>query len=317
MPDTGYDAEQRGFASTIADFCAGHETASRSPAVAGEFPSATWDGLARLGVLGLTAPDSGAEPLDVVAAHEALGAGGCAGPLWSTALVAGVLAGSDLAGVVTGSLVASVGSPDRMPWAHRAELLFDGSGLTATGGVLRRAEDATAGPATVLLDFEPAARVEAARWSPVPVRSRARAVADLALGAYLTGSARRVLSDVTGYVRTRTQFRRTLAQFQAVAHPLAQCDAAIAAASALVRRAASRLPDEDRTGDAGIALGSAARAARRAVYQAHQSYGGVGFAEEGPLSWMGARIGRLSTLAEALWRQYPVQTLALREPGRR
>jgi alkylation response protein AidB-like acyl-CoA dehydrogenase len=111
-----------------------------------------------------------------------------------------------------------------------------------------------------------------------------------------------------------------LSQFQAVAHPLADCDSHLAAAAALVRRAASRLDPIDaadaqvRTAgfDAGVALAAAARASRLAVYQAHQGYGGIGFAAEGPLAWIGSRVGQLSTEAQQAWRTRPLSELLAR-----
>jgi alkylation response protein AidB-like acyl-CoA dehydrogenase len=314
MFEVDYDEQQRSYAQAISAFCADHAQAWTDPAAAAGIPAAFWAGLGDLGALGLTAPDSGAQPLDIVAAHEALGAGGAPGPLWQTALVAGALEGDDLDGVGSGRLVATVGSAAQMPWADRADLVFDASELGPEGGSLWRCESVHIGYEFVLLGHERAARVEFTRGAALVVTGQGSALAELALAAYLVGAGRRVMTDVVRYVRSRKQFRRVLAQFQAVAHPLAECDTRIAAAGALVRRAASRFATrpEGATGvrlDAGVALASAARASRQAVYQAHQAYGGIGYAEEGPLAWIGSRIGQLSTEAHARWRARPLDEL--------
>ena len=304
MFEVEYDEQQRSYAQTISAFCEDHPQAWSG---AYELPTDLWTGLGNLGALGLTAADSGAEPLDVVAAHEALGGGGCPGPLWQTALVVGALAGADRDAVASGRLVVTVGAPAQMPWADRADLMFDATELTPAGGTLWRCESVHIGREFALLGHERAARVDFTRGDALPVSQQVTALADLALAAYLVGAGRRVMTDVVRYVRARKQFRKALSEFQAVAHPLAECDTRIAAAAALVRRAASRF-DEHPSGpagvrlDAGVALASAARASRQAVYQAHQAYGGIGYAQEGPLSWIGSRIGQLSTEAHARWR---------------
>jgi alkylation response protein AidB-like acyl-CoA dehydrogenase len=310
MLDVGYDEQQRSYAQAIASFCAKHAEVWAAPSSASELSPALWTGLGELGVLGLTSAASGAEPLDVVAAHEALGAGGCPGPLWQTALAVGVLAGDDLDAVSAGSLIVTVGPLGRMPWARRADLVLDDTELRPDGGTLRRCESIEFGRDTTLIGFEPATSIQCTHGESLAVSSSAKALAELALAAYLVGAAHHVIAGVATYVRSRRQFRRMLSEFQAVAHPLAECDARVAAAAALVRRAASRITTEPSAlVDTSIALASAARAARQAVYQAHQAYGGIGFAEEGPLAWIGSRVAQLSTEAEALCRARPVSDL--------
>ena len=312
MLDVDYDQQQRSYAKVIAAFCADHAEVWSVPGLASELSPQRWAALGELGVLGLTAAGSGAEPLDIVAAHEALGGGGCAGPLWQTALVVGALAGEDLERVSSGRLVAAVGSPPQMPWAARADLVFDASGLRHDGGTLWCCESVEVVREMVLIGYEPAAEIRFRRGEALVVSASAKALAELALAAYLVGATRRVLAEVANYVGSRRQFRRALSEFQAVAHPLAECDARVAGASGLVRRAASRFDAAASSNtllDSGVALASAARASRQAVYQAHQAYGGIGFAEEGPLAWIGSRIAQLSTEAEALWRARPVENL--------
>jgi alkylation response protein AidB-like acyl-CoA dehydrogenase len=321
MPDTGYDEQQLAYAKVISAYCAEHDDAWTDPVAAAAIHPQLWAGLGELGVFGLTTADSGAQALDLVAAHEALGSAGCPGPLGPTALVvaalseAGGSAAEDIDALVSGRLLATVGTPERMPWATRADLVFD-----VDGARLWRCRQVEVVDETISLGYEPTARVRLTHDEPVEAGPRPTILAELARAAYLVGAGRRIITDVVEYVRTRRQFHRALSQFQAVAHPLADCDSHLAAAAALVRRAASRLDQIDaadaqvRTAgfDAGVALAAAARASRLAVYQAHQGYGGIGFAAEGPLAWIGSRVGQLSTEAQQAWRTRPLSELLAR-----
>lgn len=308
MLEIADDAEQWAFAKTLTAFCAKHDEPWTDPNGAAELSAPMWTELAEIGALGLTAPDSGAEPLDVAVAHEALGAGGCAGPLWATALVVTALTGEELDAVVSGRSVVTAGALECMPWAASADLVFDTAALMESEPRLVRCKSVVSRREFSLLGFEPAAEIGCVAGQVLAITPSGRGLAELALASYLVGGARRVLDEVAHYVGTRRQFRQPLSQFQAVTHPLADCDARIAAARVLVRRTASRFAAGP-VDECAVALGSAARAARLMVYQAHQSYGAIGFTEEGPLAWIGARLGQLSTHAEALWRGHPIQPL--------
>jgi alkylation response protein AidB-like acyl-CoA dehydrogenase len=314
MLDVGFDKQQTTYATALSAFCAKHgETWASAPR--GEFPRDAWSGIAELGVLGLAMEDSGATALDLMAAHQALGAGGCPGPHWQTVLAVGVLAGKELDDVAEGELIVSVGTEHLLPWPSDADITLDGSDLVPGGGELWRTVVQGIDREVMMLGHELWGSVRWERRARLVVSGRSRALADLVLGAHLVGAGARVLKDVGEYVRVRSQFRTVLSEFQSVAHPLAECDARIVAAAAMLRRAASlidrgdELPAGQARTYAGMALGSAARAARRAVYQAHQAYGGIGFTEEGPLSWFGPRIGQMSTEAEARWRRPSVDDL--------
>lgn len=309
MLEVGFDEQQTTYATALSAFCAKHGETWASTAQRGVFPLDAWSGIAELGVLGLAMEDSGATALDLMAAHQALGAGGCPGPHWQTVLAVGVLDGKELDDVAAGAVIVSLGTEQLLPWPSVAGITLDSSDLTPGGGDLWRTDMHGVDREAMMLGHELWGRVRWQRGARLAVDERSRALADLVLGAHLMGAGARVLKDVGEYVRVRSQFKTVLSEFQSVAHPLAECDARIVASAAMLRRAASLI---DRGDDlpaghariyAGMALVSAARAARRAVYQAHQSYGGIGFTEEGPLSWFGPRIGQMSTEAEARWRR--------------
>jgi alkylation response protein AidB-like acyl-CoA dehydrogenase len=125
-------------------------------------------------------------------------------------------------------------------------------------------------------------------------------MAHLALAANLVGAATRLLRDTAGYAATRVQFRRPLGDFQGVAFPLAEVDASLAAARALVRRAATLLAAGAQAEFAATALRSAVRAASKAVHACFQAYGAMAFTEECDAARYGRRIAQLAAQARAL-----------------
>lgn len=314
MPlETWYGEDQRAFADAIAAFARTHRQSWQTHPgddAAPVFPSTAWRGLAELDVLGLGRPDSGAGPVDVAAAAEALGQHGCPGPLWHTIFASALLDSGSAAGVAAGELIVSAGSPSLMPWPAQAQIFLDLTGMR-TGEVWLCA-DAVVGDEVELLGREWWAPVRLRREQRLAVPGRAVLLADLAHAGYLVGAAGQVLTATAEYVRARHQFGRALGDFQAVAFPLADCSSRLAAAGALVRRAAAAGEADDDGSDspqwaaggwAQAALASGARAARQTVYQCHQAYGAIGFTEEGPLAWLGPRIATLATEAEAAWRR--------------
>lgn len=299
--EVSYGPDQRAFANAIAAFARDHQKSWQPDPVTGfgppAFPAAVWQGLADLGVLGLGRPDSGAGPADVAAAAEALGRHGVPGPLWHTVLATAVLDDETAEAVAAGLAVVAAGAPGLLPWAPDAAVFLDLTALRA--GEVWLLADACQGEPVPMLGHERWAAVTGRRDRRLPVTETAVLLADLTHAGYLVGAAERILTDTAAYVRTRQQFGRPVGDFQGVALPLADRAARVAAAGALLRRAAA-LGD----GPAGqVALASAARAARDTLYQCHQAYGAIGFTEEGPLAWLGGRIGLLATEAAAPWRR--------------
>jgi len=306
--ETSYGPDQRAFADAIAAFARDHRKAWQPDPVTGfappAFPTEVWRGLADLGVLGLGRPDSGAAPADVAAAAEALGREGVPGPLWHTMLAGALL---DTEAVATGAVVVSAGVPALMPWATDAGVFLDLTGLRE--GEIWHCTATSVGEPVAMLGHESWAPATLHRERSLAVPASAVLLADLAHAGYLVGAADRILADAAAYVASRQQFGRALGDFQGVALPLAACAARLSAAGALVRRAAA-------TGDpvtGQLALASSARAARETLYQCHQGYGAIGFTEEGPLAWLGPRIGLLAAEAESPWRR-PTDTALLGAP---
>ena len=96
--DWPYSREQRDFQRTLARVLADLPDPEPKPV----FPRARWSAIAEVGALALTAPDLGAGAMDVVAAGEALGHGGCPGPWWQTLMTLDALPSEDAEAAMAG-----------------------------------------------------------------------------------------------------------------------------------------------------------------------------------------------------------------------
>ena len=114
---------------------------------------------------------------------------------------------------------------------------------------------------------------------------------------YLAAAANRLIEDAAAYATRRQQFGRTIGEFQAVAHPLADASMGLAAARLLTRAAACAF-ETDSPGSlqrrTAITRHSAHRAALDAVQTGHQVFGAVGITLEGPAFFITRRIRGLA-----------------------
>jgi alkylation response protein AidB-like acyl-CoA dehydrogenase len=78
----------------------------------------------------------------------------------------------------------------------------------------------------------------------IPALARARDLACLAISAEQVGAAARALELTAGYTKTRIQFGRPIASFQAIQHRLAELKALVESARELSYRAAGAHPGE-------------------------------------------------------------------------
>jgi alkylation response protein AidB-like acyl-CoA dehydrogenase len=159
------------------------------------------------------------------------------------------------------------------------------------------------GPVTTVetLSGEPWGRCELRRLEDLGSATRAVAFSDCALGAYLSGAGQALLERAAEYAGQRSQFGRLIGEFQAVSHPLADCAVRLNAAAALARLAADALDrglEEGRQAAATARL-SASSAALGIAHQAHQTFGAMGFAVDGPVGTRSAHIRQLTLLPPA------------------
>jgi len=292
----GLDAETAPLRDTVTAFCADHADASAVRRVGeARFDRTLWSALAGLGVLGVGSDgETGAREL--VGVCEALGAAAFPGPLVETFTATHLLPNDAREAVATGEAIATVGVPPLLPFAAEADYFVVLEGEGAWRGIPRGAVTPLA-----TLAGDPWGRVELDRGDALGDSGRARSFGRLAAAALLAGAGQGLLDAAVDHVRTRKQFGKSIGDFQAVAHPLAEVAIRVEAAHLLTRLAASRI---DAGGDDGAALAAAARlsargAALAAAHQAHQALGAIGVTLEGPAFRVSRRVRQWASLVLA------------------
>jgi alkylation response protein AidB-like acyl-CoA dehydrogenase len=226
---------------------------------------------------------------------EQLGRSGFPGPLAETFLAGQLLPAPERDRVLAGeALVAVAGDSTRVPWAPLADLFVK----LEPDGFAYRAVPASPIRSLEMLGSQPWGELELDASDRLGPAQPAIALSDIARAAYLAGIAATLVESTAEYVRHRRQFGRSLGEFQAVAHPLADCHArAVAARDATLL--AAHIYDSGRpevSPPAAAARLSATEAVTRASYTCHQAMGGMGFVEGTLLSVL-TREARVLTLA--------------------
>ncbi len=118
----------------------------------------------------------------------------------------------------------------------------------------------------------------------------------IGIGAQMIGLAQGALDHAIAYVKTRKQFGKTVAEFQAVQHQLARAAMELRAARLMVYEAA-RLRDERKPFviDAAMSKLFSSEMAERAASLAVNLYGGYGFVKDYPVEklFRDAKIGQI------------------------
>lgn len=290
--DLEFDAAQRAMADAIAQFCRDRCTDEAVKAAVGDFPWKLWRDLAQLGVLALATPEGDGEALELCAVVEALGRAVFPGPLADSFFATQLLPAKQRAAVAHGEAIVSLGEPPLMPWAPTADFFIELSGDRAF-----LAEPRGAIEPVQTLGGEPWGRIELERGEDLGDTARAHALSDVALAAYLAAAGRRLVDDASSHARARRQFGRPIGEFQAVAHPLADCAIRLSAASTLARVAAFHFDqgDAETSETAAAARLSACAASLSALYTCHQVFGAVGITLEGPVFHVSRRIRQLAS----------------------
>ncbi len=295
--DLALDDAQQAIHDAVGQLCRDQCSDAVIKAAGGRFPSGLWKAMAELGVLALATPEGDGGASELVAALEALGRAVFPGPLAASVCAAQLLPPREREAVTSGAAIVSLGCPPLLAWAPEAQLFIE---IEGERGHLARARGAIERVET--LGGEPWGRLELVRTVDLGDARRALALHDIALAAYLAAAGNRLVEDSAEHARTRKQFGRAIGEFQAVAHPLADCWMQLAAAATLARAAAFRF---DRAGGeaklpavlaaSGAARLSAARAALAAAHACHQVFGAIGITLEGPAFHISRRIRQLAT----------------------
>ncbi|GAA1868828.1 acyl-CoA dehydrogenase family protein [Pseudonocardia ailaonensis] len=193
----------------------------------------------------------------------------------------------------TGDGLVVAGELDRVPWVGSARTVVVGHEDRV---LLLSTADLKIEPGTDVAGDDrggvlvPELRLAADRWTTLPaarevVHRRAAAARVLALG----GAADRALELTVEHCRTRIQFGRPLAQFQAVGQLLARMAAGVAVLQAAGHLVATALDDDEPDPlESAVAVGIPAATSVAAV--AHQLHGAIGLTREHPLHLSTTRL---------------------------
>ena len=293
--DLQFDDLQQAVADAVAQFCRDRCDDDVVKASAGSFPSELWKGLSELGVLALSTPEGDGGALELVAALESLGAAAFPGPLPATFFATQLLPEKERCAVASGAAVVSAGTLPLMPFAPVADVFIVLYGNRVFLGE-RRGEVET----VETLGGEPWGFVRLDRGAELGADGglqRALALYDIAFAAYTAAAGNRILRDTCEHARTRKQFGRALGEFQAVAHPLADCAISLDAAATLARMAAFQFQAgaAKAAATAAAARLSARRAALDSAHTCHQLFGAVGITLEGPVFHISRRLRQLAS----------------------
>jgi alkylation response protein AidB-like acyl-CoA dehydrogenase len=285
--DLSFDDTQQAIADSVGQLCRDQCGDAVLKAAAGRFPAELWKGLADLGVLALATPEGEGGSVEVLAAMEALGRSVFPGPLAETFLATQLLPEAERAALASGSEIVSVGAPPLMPFAPVAGVFVEVDGDRA---FLARPSGAI--EPVSCLGGEPWGRLRLERGAELDGLERGMALHASALAGYLCAAGRRLVDDTAEHARTRRQFGRPIGEFQAVAHPLADCALQLDGAAVLARAAAFRIAvgDADAPPSAAAARLAACRAAVHAAHTCHQLFGAIGITLEGPVFHVSRRI---------------------------
>lgn len=304
--DLAFDDGQQAIADAVSAWCADHCSDEVVKAATGTLPRTLWRGLAAQGVLGILTPEGDGGALEMVAALESLGRAVFPGPLAATFLATAVLDEPLRARLVAGEALASVGTPPLLPFAAEADVFLEIAESENGEERLHLARLADAAPRVVdTLGGEPWARVRLERMASLPHGAAGLVVYRTAIAAQLAALGERLVAEASRHAAVRRQFGRAIGEFQAVAHPLADCSMRLAAAATLARAAAFHLdhagaaPDglADARRFAAAAHLSACEAALAAAHVCHQVFGAIGITLEGPAFHVSRRIRQLASQA--------------------
>jgi len=299
--DLEFDDAQLAMAAAVAQFCRDRFNPLEAVCPGTPFSRVLWCELAALDVFGLAIPGSGGGAIEVAALMESLGRAAFPGPLAATFLAMRLLPEPARIRVAKGDDLVCVGTPPLMAFAPMASHFIE---LDPSRERAWLAEPRGVIEAVQTLGGEPWGRLQLLRNQEIPGVESAVAFSEIAAAAYLAAAGQRLVDDAADHARTRRQFDRAIGEFQAVAHPLADCAIRLAAARGLARVAAARLDAVDCdtactavSRDAAAARLSAAAAALAAAHVCTQVFGAMGVLREGPIFHIVRQIRQLASSA--------------------
>jgi len=294
--DLNFNEDQEAIRVAVDRFCTqrGVEKFARHPEAT--FSRSLWRDLAGVGVFYPGAPghDAGGA-LEICAIAETLGRHVFPGPIAATYIAIQALGEGQAAGLLEGETLVSLSSVHStlLPFGTEADLF-----LMADGDTLCLAHTPR--------HIEPVSTLGGETWGrallevnrQLPNPGRGLVLGNIASAAYLAGAAWHLLHDAAEHAGTRRQFGKTLGEFQAVTHPLADCAIGLTGAQTLTRGAACSFDGGDVPGAELLAAGalvSARRASLQTAFACHQVFAGIGVTLEGPAFYISRRIRQLAS----------------------
>ena len=277
--DATFSAEQRLFQRTVRAYLEKECTPEQIRAAGGTWSFERWKGLADLGVVGLTAPESvgglGKDETDLVLLLEEAGRAALPEPLAeATAVAAPMLGGHEqVRALVAGEAMATV--KDGWVTIQREDESTTGVTVDADGAFDRGAFGAA---------------------------------------AVLCGIADRVIEMAAAYAKERQQFGKAIGSFQAVKHLLADALLGLDFARPAIYRAAWSLASgsADAGRDASMAKALASDAAFTACRSALQVHGAIGYTHEHDLYlWLTKGFALCNEWGTAAWHRERVAAAVL------
>jgi len=285
------DETESALSDSLRALCRQHCPENLAREVAGVFPRDLWAALSEFGLFALATPDGFGGVVEIEAAGDILGSFVAPGPLAPTFFAVHALpAGEEREAVIAGETVVSLGRPPLMPWFGVASVF-----LSVRGDRVVKFEEPGEIEQVATLSGEPWSRLMLGPEKDLGSAAHPCALYDVFVAAYLVGAARKLVKEAAEYVANRRQFGKTLSQFQAISHPLAESSIRVRAAGGLARLAAHQvdLGLERAYATAQSARISAENAALKAINVCHQSYGAMGMTEEGPVAYVSRRLRQL------------------------
>lgn len=298
--DFSFNEEQEAIRTAIDRFCTQHAVVELARQSGQAFPRALWRELAELGAFAPAAPGNCAAggALEVCAISETLGEHVFPGPIPATYLAIQVLDPKNVTELIEGRALLSLSSAGStlLPWGTEADLFL----------IIDATEIAMA---AVPHHVQPVSTLGGEVWGREMLKinetlsgaNRGFVIGNISTAAYLAAAAWRLLKDASAHAATRKQFGKTLGEFQAVTHPLADCAIGLTAAQTLTRAAACSF-DSAGTGElheasclAAGAVMSARCASLNAAYVCHQVFAGIGITLDGPAFHISRRIRQLAS----------------------
>jgi alkylation response protein AidB-like acyl-CoA dehydrogenase len=297
--DLSFNEDQQAIADAVIRFCQNNCDDDTIKELTGSFPEAQWKEFTAMGLLSPATPE-GADmggAAEICAISEALGNNVFPGPVAASFLAVQVLPEDKRQAVMEGSSIVSLSNvgDTLIPFAHHADIFLQ------TDGVLvfeARPEGNFENIDT--LGGEPWGKGNLVTGAELENSQRSLTVNSIATAAWLCGAGMKLVQETSEYATVRKQFGKTLGEFQAVAHPLADAQINLTAAQLLARAAASCFDVGD-LGQASVqaaaARMSANRAALGAAFSCHQVYAGIGITLEGPAFHITRRIRQTASQA--------------------